>query len=67
MSDKTIYDESSDVEADKGVVTVKGPDDVDVKLTDEAAAETSDRLLVGSMKARGQKYQEEKKKKRPVQ
>ncbi|HYC95252.1 MAG TPA: hypothetical protein VEB39_06085 [Sphingomicrobium sp.] len=62
MSDKTIYDEASEVEADEGVVSVKGPDDVDVKLTDDAAAETSDRLLVGSMKARGQKLREAKKK-----
>jgi hypothetical protein len=61
MSDKTIYDEPSEVEADDGVVSVKGPDAVGVKLTAEAAAETSDRLLHGAMKARGQKVQEEKK------
>ena len=67
MTKKTIYDEASEVEADNGVVTVKGPDEVDVRLTDDAAAEISDRLLVGSMKARGQKYQEEKKKKGPAQ
>ena len=66
MSDKRIYDEASQVEADEGVVSVKGPDDVDVKLTDDAAAETSDRLLVGSMKARGQKLEEERKKRRPA-
>lgn len=65
MSDERIYDEASQVEADEGVVSVKGPDDVDVKLTDDAAAETSDRLLVGSMKARGQKLEEERKKRRP--
>lgn len=62
MGDKRIFDEASKVDAEGGVVHVKGPDDVDVELTDEAAAETSDRLLVGSMKARGQKLQQEKKK-----
>ena len=61
MSDKTIYDEPSDVDAIDGVVSVEGPDAVKVKLTPEAAAETSDRLLHGSMKARGQKIQEERK------
>ncbi|MDP9421679.1 MAG: hypothetical protein M3Q19_02385 [Pseudomonadota bacterium] len=62
MSDKKVYDNASQVEAEDGVVTMKGPDEVDVRLTDDAAAETSDRLLVGSMKARGQKLQEQKKK-----
>jgi hypothetical protein len=64
MSDKRIYDQASQVDADKGVVSVEGPDEVDVKLTADAAAETSDRLLVGSMKAHGQLIQE-KKKRRP--
>lgn len=64
MSDKTIYDKASKVEAEKGVVDVEGPDDVDVKLTADAAAETSDRLLVESMKAHGQQFQA-KKKQRP--
>ena len=61
MSDKMIYDKASQVDAHKGVVSVKGPDDVDVDLTPDAAAETSDRLLVGSMKAQGQKIQGRKK------
>ena len=65
MSDKTIYDKASEVDATDGVVSVEGPDAIDVKLTADAAAETSDRLLVGSMKARGQQIQEEKKKRRP--
>jgi hypothetical protein len=55
MTDKTIYDVPSDVEADDGVVSVNGPDAVDVKLSAEAASETSDRLLRASIKARGQK------------
>ena len=61
MDDKTIYDEPSEVDAEDGVVSVDGPDQVDVKLTPDAAAETSDRLLVGSMKAHGQKVQEERR------
>ena len=64
MDDKTIYDSASKVQAEDGVVTVDGPDAVDVKLTPDAAAETSDRLLVGSMKAQGQKIRA-KDKQRP--
>ena len=50
-----IYDAPSDVDAKDGVVSVKGPDAVDVNLTPDAAVETSDRLLRGSMKAQGQR------------
>ena len=56
MDDKTVYDEPSDVDAEDGIVSVKGPDDVDVRLTPDAAEETSDRLNTGAMKARGQRY-----------
>lgn len=42
------------MEAEDGVVVVDGPDHVDVALTPDAAEETSNRLLEGSMKARGQ-------------
>ena len=56
MNDKTIYDEASDVDAEDGVVTVSGPDAVDVRMTPEAAEETSERLNTGAMKARGQVY-----------
>ena len=55
MNNKTIYSDASDVQAKDGVVSVEGPDAVDVKLTPDAAAETSDRLLRGSMKAQGQR------------
>ena len=51
-----IYDEASDITAKDGAVTIKGPDAVDVRLTPEAAEETSNRILEGSMKARGQAY-----------
>jgi hypothetical protein len=54
--DKTIYDEAGDVDATEGVVSMKGPDAVDIRLTPEAAEETSERLNTGAMKARGQKF-----------
>ena len=56
MSKEQIYDEPSDITAENGAVSVKGPDAVDVRLTPEAAEETSDRMLEGSMKARGQAF-----------
>ena len=62
MPDKTVYDDPSEVEADDGVVSLQGPDAVDVRLTPEAAEETSDRLNTGAMKARGQRYFEDRKK-----
>jgi hypothetical protein len=55
MKDDEVYDEPSAVKADEGQVAVKGPDQVDVKLTPEAAEETSDRLLEGAMVARGKR------------
>ena len=55
-NDSTIYDEASDVDADEGSVRQKGPDAVDVRMTPSAAEETSERLLEGAMKARGQRY-----------
>jgi hypothetical protein len=56
MPDKRIYDEASEIEAEDGVVSLKGPDAVDVRLTPDAAEETSERLNTGAMKARGQRY-----------
>ena len=55
MNDKQIHEQPSAVAAEDGDVLVKGPDAVDVGLTPEAAEETSNRLLEGSMKARGQR------------
>ena len=60
MTDKTTYDEPSDVEAEEGDVIVKGPDSVDVRMTPSAAVATSDRLLHGSMKAQGQRVRSPK-------
>ena len=56
MHDDTVYDQPSEVEAKNGVVLVKGPDDIDVRMTPDAAEETSERLNTGAMKARGQRY-----------
>ena len=56
MQDKKIYHEPSFVTAEDGDVVVKGPDHVDVALSPDAAEETSDRLLEGSMRARGQRH-----------
>jgi hypothetical protein len=56
MTDRVIYDEASEIDAEDGIVSVKGPDAVDVRLTPEAAEETSERLNTGAMKARGQRF-----------
>jgi ubiquitin len=61
VMDKEIYDEPSEVKAQDGKVKVDGPDGVDIMLTPEAAAETSDRLLYGAAQARGQQIAEEKR------
>ena len=55
VQDQRIYEQPSSASAKDGDVLVKGPDDVDVALSPEAAEETSNRLLEGSMKARGQR------------
>ena len=60
MSRNETYDEPSHVDAVDGLVVVRGPDAVDVRLTPGAAEETSNRLLEGAMKARGQRYFDEK-------
>lgn len=62
MDDTTIYDEPSEVDAEDGAVIIKGPDAVDVRLTPDAAEETSDRLNTGAMKARGQRFFSDRKK-----
>ena len=58
MADEKVYAEPSEVTVEGDVVSVKGPDSVDVKLTPEAADETSARLLYGAMQALGQKIPE---------
>ena len=54
MTEEEIYDEPSTVRAEDGIVSVEGPDSVDVRMTPEAADETSERLLYGALKAKGQ-------------
>ena len=49
-----VYDEATKVSAKDGEVILDGPDAVDVKLTPEAARETSTRLWDGAAKARAQ-------------
>jgi hypothetical protein len=49
------FDEPSAVKASGGRVEVRGPDDVDVDMTPEAAEETSERLVGEAVKARGQR------------
>lgn len=56
MQNKEVYDEPSVVDAEDGVVLVNGPDVVHVRMTPDAAEETSQRLLTGALKARGQTY-----------
>ena len=56
MQDDKLYDEPSDVDAEKGNVKVNGPGRTKIWFTPEAAEETSDRLNTGAMKARGQRY-----------
>lgn len=56
MSEKrTVYQVPSNVKAVDGCVDVDGPDDIAITFTAEAAEETSERLLVGAFKARGQR------------
>lgn len=62
MTDKTIYEEPGQVDAEDGVVVQKGPDAVDIRMTPEAAEETSERLNMGAMKARGQMFFEDRDK-----
>ena len=56
MPDTIVYDKATEVDAEDGVVVLKGPDDVDVRMTPDAAEETSERLSTSAMKARGQLY-----------
>jgi hypothetical protein len=59
--DKQIHDEPSEVTAEQGEVMVDGPDGVAVSLTPDAAAETSERLLFGAAKARGQQIADQER------
>ena len=54
------YDEPSAVSAENGKVLVDGPDSVEVALTPDAAVETSERLLVAGIEARGQQMKQQR-------
>ena len=56
MPEHPIHDIACQIVARDGVVTIAGPDDIEISLTPDAAVETSDRLLHGAMKARGQQH-----------
>ena len=55
MTRNRLYDEATEVTAKDGEVILDGPDEVDVKVTPEAAEETADNLVEGAVKARGQR------------
>ena len=56
MSDEPeLFDEATKVSAKEGEVILDGPDGVNVKLTPEAAQETSDNLMEGAAQAAGQR------------
>jgi hypothetical protein len=59
--DEKIYDEPTKVTVQDGRVLLNGPDGVDVSMTPEAAAETSDRLLEGAAEANGLRLAEERR------
>jgi hypothetical protein len=59
--DQKIYDEPTKVTVRDGSVLLNGPDGVDVSMTPEAAAETSDRLLKGAAEANGLRLAEERR------
>jgi hypothetical protein len=63
MSRDRVYDEPSEVTAEQGEVIVEGPDAVAVSLTPDAALETSERLLMGGLAARGQQIAEARRRK----
>ena len=65
MEDK-VHDEASKVDAADGVVAVDGPDGVAVRMTPDAASETSDRLLRGAIEARGQTIRKRQRDGEPI-
>ncbi len=53
MSDR-LYHEPSTVSAEQGEVQLDGPGGIAIAMTPDAAAETSERLLIGAAQAQGQ-------------
>jgi len=48
---KEVYDEPSKAEANHGLVTVTGPDSVDVVMTPKAALRTAERISSAAVEA----------------
>ncbi|MFS0774217.1 hypothetical protein [Sphingomonas sp. 1P08PE] len=48
---KEVYDEPSKAEANHGLVTVTGPDSVDVVMTPKAALRTAERISSAAVAA----------------
>jgi hypothetical protein len=61
--DSKAHDKPADVDAEDGDVIVVGPGGIAYSFTPEAAEETSDRMLFGAAKARGQQLREEERRK----
>ena len=59
------HDTPSDVTAEEGEVMLDGPGGVAVSFTPEAALETSERLLHGGLKGKGQQVAEQRRKAPP--
>lgn len=56
MADNKVSDEPIQVDAEDGDVVLTASDAIHLRLTPPAAEESSERLLEGAMKARGQRY-----------
>ena len=56
MPDDHICSEPGQVDAEDGAIILKCPKAAEIRMTPGAAEETSERLLEGAMKARGQRY-----------
>jgi len=69
MATKRVCDEASSVTSRAGAVDIKGPDDVDVTLSPEAALKTGVELLEKASEAIGKKsmndYARKREKKLP--
>jgi hypothetical protein len=61
MTKRPIYTEPGEVSVEDGSVALDGPDDIHVAMTPDAAEETSERLMTGVLKARGQRYFEDRR------
>jgi hypothetical protein len=48
-----LYDQPSEISVEQGQVHIDGPGGVAVALTADAAAETSDRLLIAAVAVKG--------------